>query len=161
MALPAVLAVGQAAATAAPAVLGRAKQIWSAATGGKVIDAASAAKFVKDLPTASVIAQGLVAAGAHPDDILPLHVLTNPTVSRLRDSLLSYAAQRQNLVDSRVPGGSAAVVDPVEEVFFIKMGRTALATVGSVDRLRALQQVLLTWKDADFDRFEAILKATR
>lgn len=161
MAVPAVLAVGQAAMTAGPVVIDKAKRVWAAATNGKVVDAASAAKFVKDIPTASVIAQGLVAGGMAPDDILPAHVLTNPTVSQLRRSLLSYAASRQTLVDARVPGGSNGAVDPAEEVFFIQVGRLALSTVGSVSRLRALQQVLLTWKDADFDRFEAILKATR
>ena len=135
--------------------------MWKAATNGKVIDAVSAASFAKDLPSASVIAQGLVAGGMHPDQVLPIEVLTNPNANNLKRSLLAYASSRQGVVEQIVPGSGTSSNDGSAEAFMLVMGRQAVAAVGSIPRLRALQQVILTWKDADFDKFEAIMKAAR
>lgn len=163
MVAPALVAVGQATMTAAPMVLDRAKKVWNVATGGKVDSVASAVEFAnKNIANASVVAQGLVAAGMHPDAVLPLAAITNPSAARLKESLMGYALARQKVTDAITPGGGTqGPSNAASDIFFIRIGRAAVSAVGNVSKLRALQQVLLTWKDDDFDRFEALMKEMR
>lgn len=127
---------------------------YKVATGG---DLASIAN--KGLVGASIVAEGLVRAGAPSAAVAeifedsPLHREVFQSIVRLGKSLLQAE-------DKLRPGLGADTSDTARDVLRIKLGGTLTRAFGSLENARRVQMALATMTAADFEWLADINQAT-